>query len=367
MKDWTRTAFSERLGLDYPIVQGPFGGGLSSVALTVAVSQAGGLGSFGAHHLDGETIVTTARAIREHTDRPFALNLWLPFDNSENLRIDPDAYASHCNTYAACFREIDAAMPALPQHFAPPFAEQFEAILEAQPAVFSFVYGVPTSEMLALCRGRNIITMGAATTPEEASALAEAGVDMVVASGFEAGGHRVSFQRAAEDSLMGSMSLVPQVADAVSIPVIAAGGISDGRGIAAALMLGADAVQVGTAFLACCESGTTDLHRQQLFSDAARHTALTRVFSGRLARGIGNRLVRDGGELPVLPYPAQNWFMGQLKSAAIEAGNPELMSLWSGQSAPLLRQHRARELFESLVEETGQRLCGHRQDFRGIG
>ena len=174
-------------------------------------------------------------------------------------------------------------------------------LLDAKVPVFSFIFGIPPKEILEECRAKSIVTIGTATTPEEAAALQEAGVDAIVASGFEAGGHRGSFLRAAEDSLTGTFSLVPQIVDMVDVPVIAAGGIADARGVIAALALGAEAVQMGTAFLACEESGASRLHRQALRGKKAGHTALTKGFTGRLARGIHNRLMeelnREGTEI----------------------------------------------------------------------
>jgi nitronate monooxygenase len=359
---WTDTAFTRRLGLRYPIVQGPFGGGLSAVDLAVAVSEGGGLGSFGVHHLDGAGIREVAAGIRARTARPFNLNLWIPFEGSDDLHADDATFRHWLEPLRACFDELGVALPEPPARYAPAFAEQVDAVLEARPAVFSFVYGIPPADVLARCRELDIVTLGAATTPAEARSLAAAGVDAIVATGFEAGGHRVSFLRQAEQVLTGGLALVPQVADAVSVPVVAAGGIADGRGVAAALTLGAQAVQIGTGFLACRESGTHDAHRQALLGPAAEDTGLTRAFSGRLARGIRNRFMDDIGAGPVAPYPAQGWLSGRLRAAAIAQGRIDLMSLWCGQSAPLLRQAgagaipAAADYLQRLVAETRQAL-----------
>lgn len=355
---WQSTDFAKRLGLTAPIVQGPFGSGLSSVDLAVTVSEVGGLGSFGVHHLNRSGIADVARAIRERTQRPFALNLWIPHEDSEAPQVDATQFAQALRRLEPYYRELGVALPQRPQHFTPPYAEQIEAVLAARPAVFSFIFGVPDAAILARCRELDIFTVGTATTPDEAIAIERAGVDAIVASGFEAGGHRISFLKSAEDSLMGTMSLVPQTVDAVSSPVIAAGGIGDGRGIAAALCLGAQAVQIGTAFLACDESAASSLHREQLRSPAARHTMLTRAFTGRLARGLRNRLMEElqGLERELPPYPVQAWLTAQFKRAAIDQGRTDLVALWSGQSAPLIRHRSARELFQSLVQQTSALL-----------
>lgn len=355
---WKNTEVTRRLGLDVPIVQGPFGGGISSVELTSTVSEAGGLGSFGVHHLSGVQIRDVAAQIRARTRRAFALNLWIPMQDSEDPVLSDADFAHNAELLRPYFSELGIEVPRRPARFNPDYEEQIEAMLEARPPVFSFVFGVPSPDVLRRCREREIVTIGAATTADEAVALEQAGVDMVVATGFEAGGHRPSFLRDAGESLTGTFALVPQVVDAVKVPVIAAGGIADGRGTAAALALGAQAVQIGTAFLACGESAASELHRQMLFSQDARCTGLTRAFSGRLARGIRNRFMDELAphEASLPQYPVQNWFTGMLKRAAIEQNRPELMSLWSGQAAPLLKHRDARSLIKALVEETGRLL-----------
>lgn len=356
---WQTTALTRRVGLALPIVQGPFGGGLSSVDLVAAVCEAGGLGSFGVHHLGAAAIGETAAAIRARTSKPFALNLWIPLRDSDDPQLSDAAWARGVQLLQPYLAELGLPMPQRPARFWPPYAEQIEAVLQARPAVFSFVFGIPAPEVLARCRELGIATLGAATTVDEAQALERAGVDMVVATGFEAGGHRVSFLHEAQDVLTGTLALVPQVADAVRIPVIAAGGIADGRGVAAALALGAQGVQIGTAFLACRESAISDLHRAKLFSPDARRTALTRVFSGRLARGIRNRFMEEmsphQAELP--GYPVQNWLTAQIKAAAVRQGRDDLISLWSGQGAPLLQHRDAAGLMRALIDETSAALA----------
>ena len=348
---WKDTAVSRRLKLEAPIVQGPFGGGLSSVDLVVAVSENGGLGSFGVHHLEGAGIRDVAAGIRARTGRPFALNLWIPLRDSDDPQLTDAQWNTALQLLQPYFDQLRLPLPARPARFSPRYEEQVETVLELRPAVFSFVFGVPSASVLDRCRSAGIVTLGAATTPAEAKLLADAGVDMIVATGFEAGGHRVSFLDEPENCLTGTSSLVPQVVDAVTTPVIAAGGIVDGRGIASALALGAAAAQIGTAFLACEESNAAPLHRRALFSDAARRTSLTRAFSGRLARSIHNEFVEAFRELEKLlpPYPVQNWLTAQFRRAALEAGRTDMVSLWSGQSAPLLKHRRAAELMRALV------------------
>lgn len=355
---WKNTSITRRFDLAAPIIQGPFGSGLSSVELVVAVCESGMLGSFGVHHLDGNGIHEVAQQIRARTDKPFALNLWIPLHDSEEPQLSDAQFNETREIMRPYFEQLNVPLPTRPERFGPSYEEQVRAVLEVRPAVFSFVFGVPSPEVLRECREREIVTIGTATTPAEAVLLEQSGVDMIVATGFEAGGHRVSFLKPAEDCLTGTLALIPQVVDAVKLPVIAAGGIADGRGIAAALMLGAQAVQIGTAFLACEESSASPTHRQKLFSASAAETALTRAFTGRLARGIRNRFIDEMKlhEYQFSQYPVQAWFTAQLKAAATKLDRDDLVPLWSGQSAPLLRYRKARDLIQALIEQTSAQL-----------
>lgn len=351
---WHKTPFTEMLNLRYPIVQGPFGGGHSSAKLMAAVTNEGGLGSFGAMNLAPEELGGLCASIRDLTAGPFAINLWVSTEDDDAHEVSIAAYYQEALApLKPLFDELGIAPPALAPASPHDFATQAEALLEAAPPVFSFVFGVPSADILERCRARNIVTMGTATTVEEAIALDEAGVDVIVATGFEAGGHRVSFLRSAESSLMGTLSLVPQVVDSVRAPVVAAGGIADGRGVAAVLALGASGAQIGTAFLACEESNATEHHRETLHSERAWHTVLTRAYSGRLGRGLANHVFlayQQRRECP-MPYPLQ----GQLSRALREAGEAqsrmEFTPLWAGQSARLVRDHHADALFQRLVRE----------------
>ena len=238
------------------------------------------------------------------------------------------------------------------------FEDQVRVLLDKKVPVFSFIYGIPPREILDEARKQGIVTIGTATTSDEAVAIEQAGVDVVVASGFEAGGHRGSFLRSSEESLTGTISLVPQTVDSVKIPVVAAGGIADARGIAAAFKLGAEGVQMGTVFLACKESGAHPLHREAILSGKAGHTALTRGFTGRLARGIENNLLRtlNRPDTEILPYPLQRALMRNLALPAQKAGRLDLLALWAGQSTNLARCPGVNELLQSLVSGTAEKL-----------
>jgi len=347
---WNDTEAARRLGIKHPIILGPFGGA-SSEKLVALVSELGGLGSYGANPLSGLHIKELAARLRRATQKPFAINLWVPTPD-QPYREAPNFEAAR-DRLAPYFAELNLPLPPRPEHFGEYYGEQVEAMLEARPAVFSFVYGVPAPEILTECRRLEIVTLGTATTAEEAELLEKAGVDMVVATGSEAGGHRVSFLDRPEKVLTGLFGLVPQVVDRVKIPVIAAGGIADGRGVAAALTLGASGVQVGTAFLACDESAISSEYRHALFSAKAWDTCLTRAFTGRLARAVRNRFVEEMEEVGALaPYPVQSWLTSTIRSEARRQGRADLQNLWAGQATALLHHRSAAALFEALVSET---------------
>jgi nitronate monooxygenase len=355
MPRWNENRLTAKLGIDYPIIQGPLGG-LSSQRLTAAVSNFGGLGSFGAHGLTPEAIKDVIAQIRSLTSKPFAVNLWVSMEDEGARTSDENAFNRSLAPLAGHIAALGAPRPEYQPWSWMRFEDQARVLLDEKVPVFSFIYGIPSREILEECRAKEIVTIGTATTPEEGAALQEAGVDAIVASGFEAGGHRGSFLRAAEDSLTGTFSLVPQIADTVNLPVIAAGGIGDGRGVVAALVLGAEAVQMGTVFLACEESGASHLHRQALRGKKAGHTALTKGFTGRLARGIHNRLLEELNQAgrAILPYPLQRRLIRDLAIPAEAAGRSDLLPLWAGQSANLSTCTEVSAFLTSLVEEISE-------------
>ena len=351
---WNDTPLTRLLGLRYPIVQGPFGGGFSSALLTATISNAGGLGSFGAQGQPPARMAGIVSDIRQLTAAPFAVNLWVSTEDDAASTMSRADYEAALQPLAPLFEELGVPPPSYPFAPSPSFGDQVEALIAARPPVISFIFGIPPAAILDSCRAHAIVTMGVTTTAEEARALESAGIDVVVASGFEAGGHRASFLRPAGRSLTGTFALVPQVVDAVKIPVVAAGGIADARGVAAALTLGAHGAQIGTAFLACDESNAPAIHKEVLHGPLAAQTALTTGFSGRLARGVRNALadLYDNPAVPRLPYPLQGQLVGALRERAIAQRRFDLISLWSGQAAPLVRHHHAGALFDDLVAGT---------------
>jgi nitronate monooxygenase len=278
-KAWTENRLTSRLGLQYPIIQGPLGG-LSSQRLTAAVSNYGGLGSFGAHGLEPEAIRKVIREIKDLTSKPFAMNLWVSMEDEGAFTSAEEGFHRSLAPLAKHIESVEGAKPSYRPYKPIRFEDQVQVLLDEGISGFSFIYGIPSKQILDEFRRQGVVLIGTATTVDEAIALERAGVDVIAASGFEAGGHRGSFLQPSEDSLTGTMALVPQVVDAVTLPVVAAGGIGDARGIMAAFALGAEGVQMGTAFLACEESGASTHHRHaMLFSAGKRSRPPLRVGS----------------------------------------------------------------------------------------
>jgi nitronate monooxygenase len=329
---------------------------LSSQRLTASVSNYGGLGSFGAHSLKPEAIGKAIREIKAFTPKPFAMNLWVSMEDEEALTSTEEAFDRSLAPLTKHIESVGGGKPSYRPYEPIRFEDQAQVLLDEEISAFSFIYGIPSKQILDEFRRKGIALIGTATTVDEAIALEQAGVDVIAASGFEAGGHRGSFLQSSEDSLAGTISLVPQVVDAVKLPVVAAGGIGDARGIVAAFALGAEGVQMGTAFLACEESGANILHRKALLSGQARQTALTRGFTGRLARGIRNRLLDELNQkdIEILPYPLQRALVRHLSIPAEKAGRSDLLPLWAGQSAGLSRCTDVRTLLDALVKEISE-------------
>jgi nitronate monooxygenase len=341
-------------GTAVPITQAPMAGETDRPALTAAVSNAGGLGSIGGAYLAPDALRERIRAVRALTDRPFAVNLFIPVGDEDET---PERVA-RAWTLLSPWRArygIGDDRPALGM---PDFEGQFAVVLAEKPAVFSFTFGRLSPDHVRALRAAGIVSVGAATTVAEAEALEADGVDAIVAQGAEAGGHRGSFLAPAGHSLIGLMALIPAMVDRVGIPVIAAGGIMDGRGIAAALMLGAQGAQLGTAFLVTPESGAPEAWKNAILTGAADATSVTCVYSGRHARGVRNAMMddleRNVAELP--GFPAMNGLTRAIRGAAGKIGDKDGLSLWAGQAAPLARALSAGNLVRVLSLETSQRL-----------
>jgi nitronate monooxygenase len=346
-----RTLFTEQLDLRHPTIQAPLAGGGDTPDLVASVCQVGGLGFIGAAYLTPAQILEAARAVRARTTRPFGINLFAPSPAPEMPTNPRPAIARVARFYT----ELGLPEPAPPTFGGLSFDEQLAAALEADPAVFSFTLGMLPPGAREAIKSRGMFLIGTATTVEEAVILEQAGVDAVVTQGSEAGGHRSTFATSFDRGLVGTMALVPQVVDAVRVPVIASGGIMDGRGVVAALALGASAVQMGTAFLTCDESGIPEVYKEAILTAREDATRLTRAFSGRPARGIINRFMTevegDDAGTAILPFPFQNVLTRPLRSAAARQGRPEFLSLWAGQGVRLARRQSAADLVTRLVNE----------------
>ncbi|MBP8780359.1 MAG: nitronate monooxygenase [Alicycliphilus sp.] len=347
-----------RLGLPLPIIQGPMTGS-DTPQLAAAVSAAGGLGFLGCGMRSPAAIREAADAVRAATDRPFGMNLFVLDTPSPTAAEVTAAMARLAPMYARF-----GLQPEPPARWCEDFGAQFEALIQARPAVASFTFGILSSAQVRRIQDEaGSLVIGTATTPAEALAWAQVGADAVVASGMEAGGHRGTFLGDWEGSQIGTMALVPACVDALDIPVIAAGGIMDGRGITAALALGAQAVQLGTAFLACPESAITPAQRSAMAGAQASDTRLTRIFSGRPARGILNDAMRALAphEADIPAYPIQNALMGPVRRAAAQAGDAEYIALWAGQGVGAARALAAGALAQALAQEW-RIACGRLQN-----
>lgn len=349
------TDVAKRLQIRYPIIQAPMAG-VSTPQLAAAVSNAGGLGSIA---LGASTVDQAREMIRKTkalTDRPFNANLFC----HTPAAVDPARERAWIEYLTPLFAEFGATPPASLREIYASFVTDdamFALLLEQKPAVVSFHFGLPANSWIQRLREAGIFTLASATTPDEAAKCERAGVDAIVAQGVEAGGHRGVFEPWKGDDEIGTMTLVRMLSGQCRVPVIAAGGIMDGQGIAGAMALGASAVQMGTAFILCPETAASAAFRSQLKSERAHHTRITAAISGRAARGIANRMysLLDDASAPALPdYPIAYDAAKALHAAASAKGNHEFAAHWAGQGAPLARELPATELIEQLVAEWGQ-------------
>jgi nitronate monooxygenase len=336
------------LGIDLPIVQAPMAG-VQGSALAVAVSKAGGLGSLPCAMLSADALCRELEAIRAQTSQPYNVNFFC------HAQPQPDAareaaWRAALAPYYAEYGIDPGAVAAGPARL--PFgAETADVLGGFKPPVVSFHFGLPSAELLGRVRSWGAKILSTATTVDEARWLEARGVDAVIAQGSEAGGHRGMFLSQDIHTQMGTLALVPQIVRSVNVPVIAAGGIADARGLAAALALGAVGAQIGTAYLLCPEATTTPLHRAALSSDAARVTAMTNVFSGRPARGIVNRVIRELGPMsPAAPaFPLAASAIAPLRAAAERTGSADFSPLWAGQNASGCKEVSAAQLTRELA------------------
>lgn len=345
----TRNALTTLLDLRHPLIQAPMAGGATTPELVAAVSNAGALGSFAAATLSPQAMREGVARVRQLTDRPFNVNLFVLDDPAPS-----DAEVARAQARLDPLRaELGLPPGGRPARFCEDNRAQLETLIELAPPVVSFTFGLLDAAAVARLHAAGSRVIGTATTVAEARAWEAVGADMVCAQGCEAGGHRGTFLGDPQQSNIGLLALLPQVAAAVQVPVIAAGGLMDGRGIAASLLLGAQAAQLGTAFLCCPESGIPALWKAAILAAGDDSTRLTRAFSGRYARGIVNDFMRRfaAEEQQVPDYPVQNALTADIRQAATRQGRAEYLSLWAGQGAGMARALPAAELVRVLMDE----------------
>jgi nitronate monooxygenase len=354
---WPKRDLLDLLGIAHPILQAPMAGA-TTPALAAAVSNAGGLGALGCAMLSPDGFRDEYRQAAGATNRPLHVNFFV----HRPPAIDADAAARAQDLVRPFYDELGLGPVPAAEPIPVPFdGAMCAAVLEARPPVVSFHFGLPDGPAVSALKQAGIVVLSSATTVAEAVHLAGSGVDAVIAQGWEAGGHRGTFLDGESGGTVGTMALVPQVVDAVDVPVIAAGGIADGRGIAAAFALGASGVQMGTAFLTCPEAAVPSAHKMALLNARDEDTRITRAFSGRPARGLANRytdaMAPHEDALP--DFPLMNTLSGPLRKASAAQGSPDFVALWSGQAASLNRSLPAADLLARLIDEAQQRMKSH--------
>lgn len=339
---------TDLLQIKFPIIQAPMAGGITTAELIAAVSNAGGLGMMGAGYMTPNEMRSQIKEIRKHTHHPFGVNLFIP----------PKFSLKNIEKAKICLKPIKAKLNIMDElenfptvgQYLENFNEQVKVVIEEKVSVCSFTFGLPSKEIISLLKEASVILVGTATNVKEAVLNEKVGMDAVVLQGSEAGGHRGGFLLEYQDSLIGLMSLIPQTADVVNIPLIAAGGIMDARGIIAAKCLGAMGVQMGTAFLTCIESGASQVYKKAILESSEVRPVLTKAFTGKMARGIKNSFITEMENKTEIPdYPVQNLLTKVLRKKSAQQNNPEYMSLWSGQSPRLAKSQTVRNLFDHII------------------
>jgi nitronate monooxygenase len=352
---WPNRELLDLIGIDLPIIQAPMAGANGST-MAIAVSEAGGLGSLPCAMLDTAKVRAEIGVIRQQTAKPVNVNFFCHRPAVPNPDRDA-AWKRHLSTYYEEFK-LDASASAPAVNRAPFDEAMCEIVEDLKPEVVSFHFGLPEKSLLGRVKAAGCCVLASATTAEEARWLEDGGCDAIIAQGYEAGGHRGMFLIDDIATQVGTFALVPQVVDAVKLPVVAAGGIADGRGVAAAFALGAAGVQIGTAYLFTPESLISDLHRTALGAARDDGTALTNLFSGRPARGQMNRIMREIGPMSDLApaFPTAGGALAPLKAAAEAQGVSDFTSLWSGQAASLCHETGAGDLTRRLAEDAARQI-----------
>ncbi|KYP81391.1 nitronate monooxygenase [Ferroacidibacillus organovorans] len=345
------TAFTDRFGIRYPIVQAPMAGGPTTPEMVIAVSEAGGLGSLAGGYVTPDVLSQQISVVRANTDNPFAVNLFVP----ANPDVTADAQAMWDALQGA--REALGIFTSMPAWSADDhFLEKVQIVLSQRVPIVSFTFGIPDAAVLHRFKEEGRLLVGSATSVAEARQLEASGMDAIVAQGSEAGGHRGTFFGDRRPTLIGTIALTPQIVDAVNIPVLAAGGVMDGRGLAAVLALGAAGAQMGTAFLRAKESGASALLQRALVEREETETVVTRALTGKYARGFHTTFIEqlEKGEVPIPDYPIQHALTSPIRKAAAASGEVSFMSLWAGQGHRMAASLGAGDLVVRFAQEAAE-------------
>ncbi|MEH7097134.1 NAD(P)H-dependent flavin oxidoreductase [Neobacillus vireti] len=343
------TKLCKILGIDHPIIQAGMAGGLTTVELVASVSNAGGLGTLGAAYMKPEEIRAAIRRIKKQTSKPFAVNLFCTDWQDQYAGVEESQKVLNVIRVKLGLKELEKRV--VTDNF---FEEQFDVLVKEKVPVISTAFGVLPREKMIVAKEKGILVTTMVTTVQEALLAEKEGADILIAQGSDAGGHRGTFviEQNTHGAAIGTFSLVPQVVDAVSLPVVAAGGIMDSRGLIAALALGAQGIQMGTAFLTTLESGAHPVYKKALINSTEESTVITKVFSGRPARGIKNAFIEEYQNANIAPadFPTQNTLTNDIRREAVSQNNSNYMSLWAGQGTRLLQNEiSAGQLIRDLV------------------
>lgn len=350
-----KSKIANRFSLKIPLIVAPMAGGPTTPELVAASCEAGALGALAAPYLKPQDIEFATAKVRSLTQKPFAINLFAP---TPEITLTPEQKQKALDSTRRFRQELGLKDPSLSPPYCENFREQMDTVLKLKPDVFIYSLGFVPEEFIRACHQENIYVIGTATTLGEAQILKKHGVDAITLQGQEAGGHRSIANPLDPEPDVSTFDLLVQCRQSLQLPLIAAGGLMSGADIAKALDLGADAAQLGTAFLLCPEAGTSAIYRQELKKAHGNTTRLTRAYSGRLARGISNRFMREMDNHPeaILPFPAQNVFTRDLRKASAEKGIPDFASLWAGSEVHRIQELPAQKLIAQLTQEMNEAL-----------
>jgi nitronate monooxygenase len=350
---WPNTRITKKLDIALPIIQAPMAG-VTTCSLVAAVSNAGGLGSLACGYMQPDAMQQLIQQTRSLTNKSIAVNLFIP----EKHYASAKQITRMQTSLESVSKQVIKDFTPISQPFIPNFDEQLQIIIEEKVPVLSFTFGCLSEAWIKKLKKQKVILMGTATTAAEAILLERKGIDIIVAQGYEAGAHRGSFLKNADESLLGNFALIPQITDHISVPIIAAGGIMDGRGILAALLLGASGVQMGTAFLTTHESAANPSYKNALLSLSEDNTTLTRAFSGKFARAIRNKFTdaMENFQDEILDYPIQNTLTRQIRDLAAKKNLTSYLSLFAGQNSYLCREINAKNLIRFLDKDVKRLL-----------